>query len=321
MITINKHSEFEGNQNIEPVKQYPCLSCSALCCRTLQLESFPLQHYLDLDKSRYYLNFSNLEIMLLSENKAMLFFTGFCRFLNTEAYTCKIHNRPEQPNLCVHYNPYKCFYKKADADKQHIVHGKFWLNKERLGLFEQKLLFNSQREIVEFPSANELFQQFNLIPYTKNYESEIIKGEGDAVQLQPPCIDCGGLCCSSLLFPGKQPHTIQGLDFIRYALGYSEVEYLINRNDWIMKVNVRCRYLDTNNRCSVYEKPERPLYCRYFNPHKCTIKPTIRQYHLSVKLEQFNQISKHIVIDNNGKIQEFPSLASLKKILETPKGE
>lgn len=137
--------------------------------------------------------------------------------------------------------------------------------------------------------------------------------------LQPPCIDCGGLCCSSLLFPGQRPNTIQELDFIRYALGYPEVGYLINRNDWVMKVDVRCKYLNTNNRCLVYEQPERPLYCRYYNPHKCTIKPTIRQFNLKIKLKEFNLISEHLNIDNNGRLSSLPSLASLKNILDNSK--
>lgn len=303
--------------NIELVNEYRCASCTALCCKILHLETFTLRHYLDLDRVKFYLNFPNLEVMLSVNNEIKVYFSGFCGFFERETVKCKIHNQPEQPNLCVHYSPYKCFYKKADEDKQQIVYGKLWLNEERLESLEQELQFNSQREIIGIPSTNELIQLFNLIPYTECHESVVIKGEGDAVPLQPPCIDCGGLCCSSLLFPGKRPNTIQELDFIRYALGYPEVEYLINRNDWVMKVNVRCKYLDTNNRCSVYEKPERPLYCRYFNPHKCTIKPTIRQFHLNVKLEQFNQISKHIIIDNNGRIRGIPSLASLKNVLET----
>lgn len=112
------------------------------------------------------------------------------------------------------------------------------------------------------------------------------------------------------------PETIQDLDFIRYALGYPEVEYIITPNDWVMKVNVRCRYLDTNNRCSIYERPERPLYCRYLNPHKCTIKPMIIRSCLNIGLEQFNRIDKHLVVNNNGGLEEIPPLSLLKKVAE-----
>ena len=302
--------------NISQAKTYPCADCSALCCRLLFLEAFPLQHFRDLDKVRYYLNFPNLEVMLSMNNEVKVYFSGFCGFLERETVKCKIHNQPEQPNLCVHYSPYKCFYKKADADKRQIVHGKLWLNGERLDALEQELQFNSQREITGIPSARELTRQLDGIPYTECHESRQVEGVGEPVQLQPPCSDCNGLCCSSLLFPGKQPETVQDLDFIRYSLGYPEVEYLVGRNDWVMKVNVRCKYLDTNNRCSIYEKSERPLHCRYHNPHKCMVKPTFRQYHADVRLEHFNRINEHIVVDNNGRIQNLPSLSSLKKILE-----
>lgn len=323
-LELSAQSSFEKLQhlsgdnvwNIEQARTYPCHSCSALCCRLLFLEKFPLQHFRDLDKARYYLNFPNLEVMLSEDYLVKVYFSGFCGFLERETVTCKIHNKPEQPNLCVHYSPYKCFYKKADADKQHIVHNKLWLNRERLDFLEQELQFNTQREIIGIPAADDLVEVFNDIPYTECHESESIQGEETPAKLLPPCADCNGLCCSTLLFPDKRPETIQDLDFIRYALGYPEVEYLINRNDWIMKVNVRCKYLDTNNRCSVYEQPERPLYCRYYNPHKCTIKPTINQYNLKVKLEQFNLIQEHLEIDNNGRLQDIPSLASLKNILD-----
>lgn len=313
---FQKKTSTEGTWNIDQARVYPCISCSALCCRILSLEEFPVQHFRDLDKIRFYLNFPNLEVMLSENYTAKIYFSGFCGFLERETVTCKIHNKPEQPNLCVHYSPYKCFYKKADADKQHIVHKKLWLNRERLEVLEQELQFSTQREIICVPSVDEMVELLNQVPYTECHENISIQGDTNPVELLPPCSDCNGLCCSTLLFPGKRPENLQDLDFTRYALGYPEVEYLINRNGWIMKVNARCRYLDTNNRCSVYEKPERPLYCRYLNPHKCTIKPSIRQFNLRVKLEQFNQISKYIEINNNGSIVHSPSLSSLKKIIE-----
>lgn len=300
---------------IEQARKYPCISCSALCCRVLHLESFPLQHFRDLDKIRYYLNFPNIEVLLSTDSIVRIYFSGFCSFLERETITCKVHNKPEQPNLCVHYSPYKCFYKKADADKRHIVHGKLWLNLERLDCLEQELHFNSQQEIVGISSTDKLIQLLNGIPYTECHEDITIPGESPSTQLSTPCSDCGGLCCSTLLFPGKKPETIQELDFIRYALGYPEVEYLVNRKEWLMKVNVKCKYLDSNNLCSIYEKPERPLHCRYYNPHKCTVKSNIRQFNVKVKLEQFNLIYKNIKMDNNGKIQDIPSLNLLKEII------
>lgn len=308
-----KHSE--DIWTIEQARKYPCISCSALCCRILYLESFPLRHFRDLDKIRYYLNFPNIEVMLSTDSVVRVYFSGFCSFLERETVTCKVHNKPEQPNLCVHYSPYKCFYKKADADKRHIVHGKLWLNLERLVCLEHELQFNSQREIVSISSANELIKLLDDIPYTECHQNIAIQSENSSVQLPPPCSDCNGLCCSTLLFSGKKPETIRELDFIRYALGYPEVEYLINRNDWLMKVNVRCKYLDSSNRCLIYDKPERPLFCRYLDPHKCTVKSDIKQFHIKVGLEQFNLIAENIEVDNNGKIREVPSLALLKEML------
>lgn len=305
----------EQTLDIAQAQQYPCNACSALCCRILHLESFPLRHYRDLDKIRYYLNFPNIEVLLSGENKVTVYFSGFCGFLERDTITCRIHNQPEQPNLCVHYSPYKCFYKKADADKRHIAHGKLWLNRERLDLLETTLRFSTVQDITAIPPVSQLTPLLDSIAYTECHESRPVQGAAQPATLKAPCADCGSLCCSTLIFPGKQPETMRDLDFIRYALGYPEVEYLVTRNDWIMKVNVRCKHLDSNNRCSVYELPERPLHCRYLNPHKCTIKPSVHQDKISIGLDQFNLINDRLHMDSNGNLTRFPSLHEVRKIV------
>lgn len=295
-------------------KESPCLSCSALCCKILGIDNFVLRSLADVDKLGYYLNFSGIEVLFFPDGNVSVYYSRPCRFLQAENSTCAIHNMPEQPSLCVHYSPYTCFYARADADKEAIRSGNIWMNRERLDILRSKLVFDKYRVISGVPSQQELLETLGAVPYTGFHESLVPpSAEGEQESLPELCHTCGA-CCSGLYFPAHSPKDAGNLDFIKYALGFPGVEYIITENDWVLHIPVRCRYLEGKNRCSVYGGEERPLYCRYLDPCKCSVKQVAGcPDYIHVNRETYPQIRELIRVGKEGFITGKPGLDALRK--------
>ena len=291
--------------SLRQAKQSPCLQCdSACCCQLLILERYPLVTLSDVDKTDFYLNFSDIEIVL-DRGELTVYYSKPCRFFDTINRTCTIHNQPEQPAICVHYNPYSCFYKKLYEDKEQIRHGYIWLNRARLDRLCEHMEFDEHRTITKAPDPGEIIKEFNAsFPYERDHPTPPASPKaGESSSNASSCRNCSALCCKSLLFYTNQPFDEGNLDYCTYSLGFPGVEYLVADHRWAILVDARCNYLDANDQCTVSQKEERPLRCRYLNPLQCDIKRDIKYPNqLRVDYENFPQVKQSVQTDEDGKI-------------------
>jgi len=81
------------------------------------------------------------------------------------------------------------------------------------------------------------------------------------------CAACAGKCCRYTLVDLPAPRS--RLDFNNYAwyLAHEDIEIYYDDKKWYLAVNNRCRYLDENNRCMIYEK--RFEACRDHTDENC----------------------------------------------------
>jgi len=81
------------------------------------------------------------------------------------------------------------------------------------------------------------------------------------------CCDCNGLCCRYFALPIDTPKTWKDYDDIRWYLSHRGVSVFVEKGDWYLQVDNRCRYLTRNNRCRQY--PLRPRICRTYHTRNC----------------------------------------------------
>lgn len=304
-----------GRLDVKEACESPCRVCGSFCCKMLHLTDFTLESLLDLDKIGYYLNFEHIEVILSQEGKCTVYYVRPCRFLNEADDTCVIHNDAEQPSICVHYSPYRCFYRGVEEDQKRIVNGNIWLNQARLKKLKELSLFGEDRRITKLPAYGDLCRVLDGIPYALEEERNV--GPGREVQpMAYPCSHCSGWCCQTLVFPQQKPQNYGELDYRKYVLGFPGVEYWMTEDSWFLAVHTRCLHLEDGNRCSVYGTVDRPLFCRYFDPCKCQVKRLMNSSdRLSIIYEDYSKLCNYIRFDRSDCITAMPSLRKLKEIL------
>lgn len=81
------------------------------------------------------------------------------------------------------------------------------------------------------------------------------------------CAECNGLCCRYFALPIDTPKTWADFDDIRWYLSHRGVSVFVEKGDWYLQVNARCKYLDSRHRCRQY--PLRPRICRTYHTRNC----------------------------------------------------
>lgn len=286
----------------QQARQSPCMQCHALCCNVLHLEDIGIKSLADFDKVSFYLNFEHISVILSSDGKFTVFYERPCRFFKTENHSCTIHNQPEQPSICVNYNPFRCFYRQAESDREKITHGYAWMNHQRLRELEKMFLFDTERQIAQAPPFENVIPAMDNIPYnnkTENGQTETSDNKPATDAIQPtPCKECNGQCCTHLVFPIQKPDNLTTADYTQYTLGFPDVRCIIMQNNWYLTIPTRCRHLDRHNLCSLYEKPERPIECRYLSPERCHIRQVLRSPETcQIDYERFVSWQKKFVYD------------------------
>ena len=330
--------------NYEQALVSPCDTCDkSPCCSLLQLQRLNLSTLADLDLVAYYLNFDNLDVSFSVDGTWTIYYSYPCRFLNETNYSCSIHNLPEQPNICIHYNPYQCFYKNAEAAKDRPEGNIIWINYKRIQYLQSILQFDTERNIIRLPEKVNLFALLAEIPYEEPpktqpqadpvlqaWKEKSISSDYTLVnrpntkrsfqEMQNPCSGCAAYCCKTLLFPQELPSTYKNLDFYKYCLGFPGVELGISNSQWTIIVKTRCRHLDEQNQCSIYGKTERPLICKYYDAGGCTYKigfGEIRpQGYMRITYEEFNWLLETYRFDDYGNITVGWDTETLRKHIE-----
>ena len=320
----------------------PCTSCgTAPCCTYLPLHTFKVASVRDVDYAGYLLNFDRIELGLSAEGDWSVYYRYPCRFLSRDDFRCTVHGTPDQPNICVNYNPYNCWYKRAlhrGADDFVRV------DLARLEHVADRLVFDGDGAVVGGPSWAEIQAGFVDLPisplhqFPEGPEDDPVAAEwarlverGEAGDAEPatyghdaptlidPCLGCAAHCCRVLLFPQEAPATRSALDFMRFSLGFPGVEIGVSDEGWALVVRTTCRHL-RDNRCSVFGQPERPLLCRYYDAWKCQYKPQFGQPRpagfLRLRLEHLDYLGECMAFDEQGRTVQLPPMAEIRQHVE-----
>ncbi len=327
--------------NVLEARESPCHTCSgAPCCSFLPLFEFRVEHMRQLDHAVYLLNFDRIELGLSPSGNWSVYYRYPCRFLNRENFLCRLHGEPEQPRICVHYNPYSCWYKKAlttPASEEFLR-----IDRNRMAHIVSRVKFDDARNLIEVPAWDALVEELPRIAADPNFEDDAVVGVDpvfdswkDEVLRPPaepakqrlrvwsemgdPCDGCGAWCCTTLVFPHAPPAAYGNLDYLKFALGFPGIEVGISDETWSLIVKTRCRHLD-GTVCALYGQRERPLLCKYYDASRCHYKPQFGvprpEGYLRVRLEQFPALAAGFAFDDTGLVRRAPSMREIRSRIE-----
>jgi uncharacterized protein len=81
------------------------------------------------------------------------------------------------------------------------------------------------------------------------------------------CDECAALCCRYFALPIENPRTLRQYDDIRWYLCHENVVIFIEEKQWYLGIMARCKHLQDDNRCGIYET--RPRICRNYDTDNC----------------------------------------------------
>jgi Fe-S-cluster containining protein len=81
------------------------------------------------------------------------------------------------------------------------------------------------------------------------------------------CDQCSALCCRYFVLEIDTPETRQQYDDIRWYLVHQNVFVFIEKKKWYLGIYSRCKHLQADNRCGIYET--RPRICREYSTDNC----------------------------------------------------
>ena len=81
------------------------------------------------------------------------------------------------------------------------------------------------------------------------------------------CDKCAALCCRYIALPLDNPTEVEDYDNIRWFLMHENIVVFIEKKQWYIGIMNRCKHLQTDNRCGIYET--RPRICRKYTTDNC----------------------------------------------------
>jgi Fe-S-cluster containining protein len=81
------------------------------------------------------------------------------------------------------------------------------------------------------------------------------------------CDQCAALCCRYFALPIDNPKTAAEYDNVRWYLMHESVVVFVEKKQWYLGVMTRCKNLQPDNRCAIYD--ERPRICRSYSTDNC----------------------------------------------------
>jgi Fe-S-cluster containining protein len=332
-----------GRLGLREARESPCMTCeSSPCCTHLPLHTFQVRSLRDLDHAMYLLNFERIVLGLSPNGDWSVYYKYPCRFLDRtdpKNAVCTIHGQPLQPQICVNYSPFTCWYKRALTPS---VGGEFLtIDRRRMELVVERLVFDEQRNIVETPDWDTMIAMLANVPLEPGFDHA---PEGDPVfdawlanaavgevAAAPPakrgyldlldsCSGCAAHCCKTLVFPHGRPSSRKALDYLQFVLGFPGIELGVTDGEWHIIVRTRCRHLTADNRCGVYGQPERPSICRYYDASSCSYVVQFGHARpagfMRVRLEQFFWMTEAMSFDESGMLVELPRTEQIRELVE-----
>ncbi|HEY7118200.1 MAG TPA: YkgJ family cysteine cluster protein [Tepidisphaeraceae bacterium] len=81
------------------------------------------------------------------------------------------------------------------------------------------------------------------------------------------CDKCSALCCRYFVLEIDKPETRGQFDDVRWYLVHEGTFVFIEKKKWYLGVYARCKHLQEDNRCGIYDK--RPNICRAYSTESC----------------------------------------------------
>jgi Fe-S-cluster containining protein len=81
------------------------------------------------------------------------------------------------------------------------------------------------------------------------------------------CEHCTAACCQYIALPIDVPETRADFDDLRWYLIHAGVSIFVEDGDWYISFQTRCRHLQADYRCGIYET--RPRICRAYDTDEC----------------------------------------------------
>jgi hypothetical protein len=317
---------------IEP----PCLHCATSpCCTYLLLRDFQMDTIMDVDYATFLLNFDGIVLGLQKDRKVDVYLYQPCGNLDVDSGLCRVHGTKLQPAVCVHYKSHTCSYRHVFTTD--LNQDKPLLDSRRMAWLAEQIVFDDDRKVIGFPEWDDVLQGFMARP-TERRPAQLagpdpVLEQWRAIVLSPkpdqeedtagpfhhfsdpqvtdPCDGCGAWCCKALVFDRGIPADASQVEFLRYCIGFPNVEIGVADNGWAVIVHTTCRHL-SGNRCSVYGQPERPLKCGYYDALSCAYRghfgvPAPDDV-VRVARHQFATVADSIVFDDLGRIVAIPPL-------------
>ncbi len=86
---------------------------------------------------------------------------------------------------------------------------------------------------------------------------------------QVGCLTCA-LCCSYVAVEISSPSSVKSATEILWHLYHQNVSVYRDANDdWLVQFETRCRHLQDDNKCAIYET--RPHICREYSEQSCEV--------------------------------------------------
>ena len=92
-------------------------------------------------------------------------------------------------------------------------------------------------------------------------------------ELTEMCTMCGAKCCKYFSLEIDEPDCEAEYEDVRWYLCHEKTWVFIDEDKWYLYLMNKCRYLDENNLCSIYDK--RPKICRQHDQKDCEIESDI----------------------------------------------
>jgi uncharacterized protein len=92
------------------------------------------------------------------------------------------------------------------------------------------------------------------------------------------CDSCAALCCRYFALEIEKPKVARDYDNIRWYLMHENVVVFVENKHWFVGILNKCKHLQPDNRCGVYET--RPRICREYTTDNCDFHASEYNYEL-----------------------------------------
>ena len=125
------------------------------------------------------------------------------------------------------------------------------------------------------------------------------------------CDYCVAKCCRYFALPLDTPKRRRDYDTIRWMLLHEGTAVFLENGDWYLLVYARCRHLQDNHLCGIYET--RPQICRKYSTTDCEYEDEWTYEHYFETPEQLEEYMEAVLPPPKGRSIRSPRCRSLRR--------